>query len=253
MDLKAATDLGIVVTNTPAAAAVSVAELTFALLFATARHIALADRKVRAGAWHHALGVELRGKTLGVVGLGAIGQEVAKMAAAFGLRVLAWSFTYHPQRAAACGATLVDLETLLAQSQILSLHVRATPQTTHLIGRRELARLPRGALLINTARAALVDTAALVEALTSGHLAGAGLDVFDEEPLPPDHPLTRLDTVVLSPHVGWVTQEASQRMRQMPVDNILAHVRGKPVHVVNPAALQHPKQQAFQAQSRAES
>jgi D-3-phosphoglycerate dehydrogenase len=242
VDLAAATDLGVVVTNTPGASAVSVAELTLALLLAVARHVPLADRKMRAGEWHHAMGVELRGKTLGVLGLGAIGREVAKMARALGLNVLAWSFSADGGRARECGATLVDQETLLRDSHIISLHLRATPQTRHLIGPSQFALMRPGAILINTGRAALVDTAAMIAALKSGKLAGAGLDVFDQEPLPEDSLLLQMDNVVLSPHVGWVTHEASQRMRQMPVDNILAYLRGEPEHVVNPKAMAHPRQ-----------
>ena len=242
IDLEAATALGIVVTNTPGASTVSVAELTIALMLAAARHLAWADRTVRAGRWEHRQGSELRGKTLGIIGLGAIGQEVARLARGLGLRVIAWSFTPDPARAAACGAELVDLETLLTQADIVSLHLRASPRSVGLLDRQAIFRLKRGAILINTARGALVDEEALADALEQGHLAAAGLDVFAVEPLPPESRLRRLENVVLSPHMGWVTAEASARLTRLPVDNIAAYLAGQPTCVVNPAALAHPRQ-----------
>ncbi len=237
VDLEAATRHGVVVTNTPGASTVSVAELTFALMFAAARRVALADRTIRAGNWRHVEGIELRGKTLGVVGLGAIGQEVASIARAFGMKVVAWSLTPDAERARQVGATLVGFEELLRASDIVSLHLRASPRTAGLIGARELAMMKPGAILVNTARGALVDEHALVDALTSGRLGAAGLDTFLQEPLLPESPLVGVENVVLSPHAGWVTEEASERLRQMPVDNLIAFFQGQPVNVVNPAAL----------------
>ncbi len=237
VDLDAATKHGVVVTNTPGASTVSVAELTFALMLAAARHVASADRAVRAGSWRHVEGVELRGKTLGIVGLGAIGQEVASMARAFGMKVVAWSLTPDPERARRVGATLVGLEELLSVSDVVSLHLRASAKTAGFIGAGELATMKPGAILVNTARGALVDEKSLVEALTSGQLGAAGLDAFVQEPLPADSPLVRLENVVLSPHTGWVTAEASSRLRRMPVDNLIAFFEGRPVNVVNPKVL----------------
>jgi D-3-phosphoglycerate dehydrogenase len=237
VDLEAATRQGVVVTNTPGASTVSVAELAFALMLAAARHVALEDRTVRSGRWRHVEGVELRGKTLGVVGLGAIGQEVASMARAFGMKVVAWSPTPDPDRARRVGATLVGLEELFRTADVVSLHLRASPKTVGLIGERELAMMKPGTILVNTARGALVDERALAEALASGRLGAAGLDAFAQEPLSPDSPLVRLENVVLTPHVGWVTTEAADRLRRMPVDNLIAFFQGHPINVVNPSVL----------------
>jgi len=239
VDLEAATRLGVVVTNTPGASTVSVAELTIALMLAAARHVALHDRKVRAGEWHHREGMELRGKTLGVVGLGAIGQEVARLGKALGMRVLGWSLHYHPARAQALGIELAEtLENVLAQADVLTLHLRASPQTAGLIGERQLAMMKPGAVLVNTARGALVDETALIEALQRGHLAAAGLDVYVHEPLGGQSPWLGVENVVLSPHVGWVTAEASARLMRLPVDNIIAWLEARPQHVVNRAVLE---------------
>ncbi|MHB1004761.1 MAG: 2-hydroxyacid dehydrogenase [Chloroflexota bacterium] len=242
VDLASAAERGVVVTNTPGASTYSVAETAFALMLASARHLALADRKLRAGEWHHRKGVELHGKVLGVVGLGLIGQAMAQMGAGFGMRVLAWSYNNDPARARACGAEAVDLGTLLREADVVSLHLRASPQANGIIGRRELALMKPTAILVNTARGSLVDEAALAEALRGGRLFAAGLDAYQKEPLPDDSPLRGLDNVVLSPHAGWVTYEASRRLVQMPVDNILAYLAGAPRHVVNPAALAHRRQ-----------
>jgi D-3-phosphoglycerate dehydrogenase len=242
VDLVAASERGVVVTNTPGASTYSVAETALALMMAAARHLPLTDRKMRAGEWYHQKGIELHGKTIGIVGLGAIGQAMAKMAAGLGMPILAWSFRRDEERARACGAELVELDELLRRSDVVSLHVRASAETRGLIGRRELALMKPTAILVNTARGALVDEEALAEALREGRLFAAGLDVYQKEPLPADSPLRGLDNVVLLPHVGWVTFEASRRLEQMPVDNILAFMEGKPVNVVNPAALEKGRQ-----------
>ncbi len=242
VDLRAAAEQGVVVTNTPGASTYSVAELAFALMLAAARHVPLADRRLRGGEWHHTKGLELHGKTLGVVGLGLIGQAMASMGAGFGMRVLAWSFRADAERARACGARLVELDELLRQADVVSLHLRASSEASGLIGRRELSLMKPTAILVNTARGALVDEEALAEALRAGRLFAAGLDVYQGEPLPADSPLRGLDNVVLSPHAGWVTDEASRRLVRMPVDNIIAYLEGRPQHVVNPVALQHERQ-----------
>lgn len=242
VDLAAAAERGVVVTNTPGASTYSVAEMALALMLAAARHLPLADRKMRAGEWRHYKGIELHGKTLGVVGLGLIGQAMAQMGAALGMEVLAWSFRNDPERARACGARAVALDDLLRESDVVSLHLRASPEANGLIGKRELGLMKPTAILVNTARGALVDEAALAEALRKRRLFAAGLDAYQKEPLPADSPLRDLDNVVLSPHAGWVTEEASRRLTQMPVYNVLAYLDGYPRNVVNPAALEHPKQ-----------
>jgi D-3-phosphoglycerate dehydrogenase / 2-oxoglutarate reductase len=237
VDLAAATDHGVLVSNTPGASTVSVAEMAFTLMLAAAKHVPTADRAMRSGEWKHIQGTEIKGKTLGVVGLGAIGQEMAAMGKAFGMKVLAWSLTRDPERAERLGVTLVELDELFASSDVVSLHLRASDRTTGMIGRRELEIMKPSAILVNTARGALVDEAALVDALSSGTIAAAGLDAFVQEPLPAGSPLLALDNVVLSPHMAWVTGEASQRLRQMPVDNLIAFFEGRPTNVVNPEVL----------------
>ena len=238
VDLEAAARLGIVVANVPGASTVSVAELAIALMFAAARHVARADREIRSGQWQHVQGMELRGKTLGIVGLGAIGQEVATMGKALGMKVVAWSLTPDDERMRRVGATPLELDALLATSDVVSLHLRASARTTGMIGARELSLMKSTAVLVNTARGALVDETALAEALASGRLGAAGLDAFVQEPLPSDSPLLKMDNVVLTPHFGWVTDEATARLRQVPVDNLIAFFEGHPSNVVNPAALQ---------------
>jgi phosphoglycerate dehydrogenase-like enzyme len=237
VDLDAATERGIVVTNTPGVSAVSVAEATIGLLFAVTRRLPLMDRRLRAGVWQHEIGPELRGRTLGVVGLGAIGSEVATLGRGLGLRVIAWSFRRDPERAARLGIELVELDDLLRQADVVSLHLRNSPQAAGLISARELALMKPTAYLINTARGAIVDQSALVDALRERRIAGAALDVFVPEPLPADSPFLTLDNVVVTPHVAAVTHEAQARLAQMPVDNIVAFLQGHPEHVVNPAVL----------------
>ncbi len=237
VDLEAASDLGVVVANTPGASTASVAELNFALILAVARAVALSDRKVREGVWHHQHGMELYGKTIGIVGLGLIGAEVAKFAQAFGMNAVAWSFTHDPARAARLGIRLVDLDELFRISDVVSIHLRNSPEAAGLVGSRQIDLMKPGSIFVNTARAAIVDEDALLAALRGGRLAGAGLDVFSREPLPPDNPWVQLDNVVLTPHVGWVTHDSSERMMKMPVDNIVAFLEGNPANVVNPGAL----------------
>ena len=241
VDLEAATRRGVVVTNTPGVGAPSVAELALGLMLAVARAIPLSDRRLRDGAWQHVEGPELAGKTLGLLGLGLIGQRVARIGQGLGMRVVGWSFRRDPERAAACGVELVERDDLFRQADVVSIHLRNSPEARDFVGRRELALMKPGAILINTARGALVDQGALAEALRDGRLAGAGLDVYPQEPLPPEaNPFRDLDNVVLTPHAGAVTREANARSRKMPVDNIIAFLEGRPEHVVNPAVLERP-------------
>ena len=234
VDLAAATRRGITVTNTPGVGAPSVAELALGLMLATARAIPLSDRRLRDGTWQHVEGPELHGKTLGLLGLGAIGQHFARIGNGLGMRVISWSFRQDAARAAAVGAALVERDDLFRQADVVSVHLRNTPEARNFVGRRELALMKSTALLINTARGALVDQDALAEALRAGQIAGAGLDVYVQEPLPSDsNPFRDLDNVVLMPHAGAVTHEANTRSRKMPVDNIIAFLEGRPEHVVN--------------------
>ncbi len=236
IDIVAAARLGIVVSNAPGANARSVAEHALALTLAVARSVPRHDRELRAGRWVHFEGPELAGKTFGVVGLGHIGQHTARIAGAFGMRVLAWSPTRDEERARRCGAEPVELDDLLRTADIVSLSVAVSERTRGLIGARELGLMQPSAILINTARGALVDEAALVAALKAGQIFGAGLDVYAEEPVRPGHPLTELDNVVLTPHAGWMTREARDRLLRVPIENIAAFVAGTPQHVVHPAS-----------------
>jgi D-3-phosphoglycerate dehydrogenase len=234
VDLVAARRRGITVTNTPAVGAPSVAELTLALILATVRAIPISDSRVRQGTWQHVEGPELFGKTLGLLGLGAIGSRVAEMGRALGMQVLAWSWTPDPERASRLGITLVERDHLFRQADVVSVHLRNTPEARGMVGARELALMQPTAYLINTARGALVDSQALANALRSGQIAGAGLDVFTEEPLVPErNPFLDLSNVVLTPHIGAVTREANARSRAMPVDNIIAFIEGRPRNVVS--------------------
>ena len=234
VDLVAASRRGIVVTNTPGVGAPSVAELTFGLLLAVARGIVMGDSALRTGGWVHTEGPELEGKTLGVLGLGAIGERVARLGLGFGMRVIAWSYRMTRARAERLGVTLVSRRSCSQRADVVSVHLRNTAEARGFVGRAELARMKPTAILLNTARAGLVDQEALVEALREGRLGGAGLDVYLEEPLPPErNPFLSFPNVVLTPHAGAVTREAGARSRAMPVDNIIAFLEGRPEHVVN--------------------
>ncbi len=234
VDLAAAERRGVVVCNTPDANSDSVAEHTWALLLGLARDLRTMEEAMRSGEWWHHYGMELRGKTLGLVGLGRIGRRVAGMGRAFGMRVIAWSWSNDEARAAELGVELMELEALLAQSDVVSLHLRLTDQSRGILGAKELALLRPHALLVNTARGALVDEYALVEMLNEGRLGGAALDCYSEEPLPHRHPLRGSLHTLLIPHAGWMTREARARMLSQPVDHLLAWRAGSPVNVVRP-------------------
>lgn len=236
IDLDAAARRGVTVTNTPGVNADAVAEHALALMLALARRIPAMDRAVRAGEWPRGLLQQLHGKTLGVVGLGAIGQRVARLGRGLGMKVVAWTFHPDPALAAELGVRLVSLETLLAEADIVSLHLRLTDESRGLLDRERLGLMRPGALLVNTARGALVEREALLAALRSGRLGGAGLDVFHDEPLPPDDPLLALDTVVLTPHNAGMTPEVIAAGLQQAVENIENFLRGRPTHVVTAPA-----------------
>ena len=206
IDMRAAAERGIVVTATGYESTPTI-ELSWALILATARHLAREAASVRAGGWQTSIGVNLRGKCLGVIGLGNIGKEVARIALAFGMTVIAWSENLTSEVASAAGATLVDKDALFRQADIVTIHLILSRRTSGLVGAAELALMKPTAWLINTSRGPIVDQAALIEALQARRIAGAALDVFDTEPLPADHPFRRLDNVLATPHIGYVTQE----------------------------------------------
>jgi len=234
VDLKAAAACGISVTNTPGANAIAVAEHTVALMLAVVKQLAPADQAIRQGDWPRNLVPQLRGKRLGTIGTGLIGREVAAMGKGLGLDVVAWTFHPDSSLAARLGFRYIELEELLRTSDVISLHLRATPDTHHFLDRARLAHVRPGAILVNTARGSLVDEAALVECLREKKLVGAGLDVFETEPLPSGHPLTTLPNVLLTPHTAGMTPEVIQIGLAMAVENIENFLKGKPTHVVAP-------------------
>ncbi|MBE0689650.1 MAG: phosphoglycerate dehydrogenase [Anaerolineae bacterium] len=239
VDLVAATARGIVVTNTPGANSIAVAELTLALMLALARHVTRHDRAIRNGDWSVISGMELHGQTLGIVGLGRIGQETAQRARAFGMRIL----YYDPVPAsaevvAALGATACTLDELLAEADVVSLHLPLMDDTRNLIGARAMERMKTGALLINTARGGLVDEAALYEALAQNKLGGAAFDAFAKEPSI-GNPLLELENFIPAPHSGSATRQTTLRMGLMAAENAVMVLRGeRPLHVVNPDVYQ---------------
>jgi phosphoglycerate dehydrogenase-like enzyme len=237
IDLAAATDLGILVCGTAGGPDSPPAELTWGLILALIRHIPREDAATRAGHWGVTIGTCLEGKVLGLLGLGRLGTKVARLGVAFDMSVIAWSQNLTAERAAQCGATLVTKDELFARSDILSIHVQLSARTRGLVGARELHLMKPTAYLINTARGPIVDEAALVQALQTRTIAGAGLDVFDQEPLPPGHPLTVLDNTLLVPHIGYVTREQYQVRYRDTVEDVAAYLRGEPLRVLNPEAL----------------
>jgi phosphoglycerate dehydrogenase-like enzyme len=227
VDLQAAGELGITVMNTPAVSAPSVAEGTLALMLATARKVPALDAAVKRGEWPRGMVSALYGKTLGVLGTGAIGAHVARLGRGIGMNVIAWSFHPNPALAAEVPLRYVDKEELLREADVVSIHVRLTPATERMIGRAELALMKPTALLINTARGACVDEAALAEALHAGRIAGAGLDVFSIEPVPADNPLLTAPNTVFTPHSAGVTPEALLAGLQLAADNVGDFLAGR--------------------------
>lgn len=228
IDLEAAKERGIEVVNSPGASSRSVAELAMALMFNVARKIAFADRKMREGVWakKQCMGFELDGKTLGIVGFGRIGYQIGKIAKAMGMNLLLYDPHPNEERAREVGGKFVGLEELLKESDIVTLHVPLLDSTYHLINEERLKLMKPGAILINAARGPIIDTDALVKALREGWIAGAALDVFEEEPLPKGHPLTELDNVVLTPHIGASTVEAQMRAGVEVAEKVVKVLKG---------------------------
>ena len=229
IDLEAAAEGGVLCTGTPSLG-YPTAELAWGLIHALSRHLVLEDRETRAGGWQKTVGTGLRGKVLGVAGLGRIGSDVARVGAAFGMRAIAWSRNLTRERCREAGARLVAKEELLRESDVLTIHLLLSDRTRGLFGAPELALMKPSALLVNTSRGPIVDEAALVGALREGRIAGAGLDVFDVEPLPKDHPLLSLPNTVISPHLGYVTVENYRNWFGGAVGNIRAWLDGTPVN-----------------------
>jgi len=230
VDLESARRLGITVTNTPGANALSVAEHTVAILLSLARQIPLLDREVRSGNWPRVEMVQLSGKVLGLLGLGAIGRHVARMAKGLGMEVIAWTFHPSPERAKESGVRFVSKEELLRSADVVSLHLLLTDETRGFLKKEDFDLMKPTAFLVNTARAGLIEPGGLYDALRSKKIAGAALDVYDEEPLPSGHPLTTLPNVVFTPHNAGMTPEAILRGLTMAVENVEAFLTGRPIH-----------------------
>ncbi len=234
VDLEAASEHGIKVVNTPAVSAVSMAEHTLALMLSLARDIPRIDSKTRRGGWPRGFVTQLAGKTLGVIGLGAIGRQTARIAKGIGMRVIAWTMHPNQELADELGVELVELDALYARADVVSLHLRQSPETVNFVDAAAFERMKPTAYFINTARGAIVDEPAMVRALESGQIGGAALDVFCQEPLPEDDPLIRAPNVVMTPHSGGVTKEALEAGLALSIENIFAFIDGQPQNIVNP-------------------
>jgi lactate dehydrogenase-like 2-hydroxyacid dehydrogenase len=221
VDLKYAASRGITVTNTPGYADNAVAEHTLSLIFSLAKNINQNHQNVAKGYWNQSYtSVELRGKKIGLIGLGGIGQRMAELCKALGMKVFCWTFNPNSERAYKSGLTFTSLEQLLKQSNIVSLHLPLTEQTQKLLGKKELSLMKKDAYFINTSRSELVDTSFLVELLSSNRIAGAGIDVFDEEPIMLNNPLLSLSNVILSPHIAFNTLDATIEIFNIAVNNL---------------------------------
>lgn len=237
VDMEAATRLGIVVSLAPGGN--STTELAFGLMLAVMRRIPQSDAAMRRSEWPLVLGHVLKGKTLGILGLGKIGTEVAGIARAFGMKVIAWGPTLTQERAAKSDAAFLALEQVLKTADLISIHLALSDQSKNLLDEARLRLMKKSAYLVNTARGAIIDEAALVRILEAKAIAGAALDVFLEEPLPKDHPLLALDNVVLTPHLGWPTDSGFAGFANNAVVNILDYMEGKLTRALNPEALHY--------------
>lgn len=244
IDVPEATKRGIMVTNTPGVLTETTADLAFALILATARRIVEADKYTRMGIWKTwgpmlLLGRDVYGATLGIIGFGRIGQAVARRAKGFNMRILYYDIKSNEEAERELGAEYRDLPSLLKEADIVSIHTPLTKETYHMIGEKELYLMKPTAILVNTARGAVVDQKALYKVLKEKRIFGAGLDVYEKEPIDKDDPLIELDNVVLLPHIGSASVETREKMAIMAAENLLAGLRGeRPKHLVNPEVLE---------------
>ena len=236
IDVAAATSKGVTVTYTPDYGATSVAEFALGMILSLTRHIAFAYHSLKKGEWEtiRFQGRELRGKTLGIVGLGPIGTEMARLGAGIGMRVLGWTRNARPERAKH-GLKLVSLEELFSGADVVSVHLAYNAQTERLISGALLNRMKPSACFVNTSRAKIVDTQALAALLKAGKIAGAALDVHEEEPFPPNYLFSSLSNVLITPHIGYNTREAGLNMLRIATATLEAFLKGEKLHVVNPA------------------
>ncbi|MDE0300884.1 MAG: hypothetical protein OXN17_19805 [Candidatus Poribacteria bacterium] len=232
IDLNAAKQLGITVSNQPGRTAPVVAEHAFGLMLAIAKRAAFFTESMRAGGWPRMDHIYLRGKTLGIIGTGNIGSEMARLGVAIGMNVIAWTYHPSPERAQKLGVEFVRLEELLRTADVISIHAKLTDDSRNLIGKPQFDLMRPNTLLVNVARGPIVDTDALVDALNSGRLGGAAIDVFDQEPTPADHPLLGCEQVVLTPHCADMTPEGVDLLNEGAVDNVIAFLQGQPRNVV---------------------
>lgn len=226
-DLDAAKARGIAICNQPGRTAPVVAEHIFGLMFAVAKRAAYFTAAMKNGGWPRLDNAMLQGKTLGIIGAGNTGAEMARLARAIGMEVIAWTFHPSVERGERLGVRFVEWDALLETADVISLHIALTEDTEGLIGKAELAKMKKGVLLLNGARGAIVDTDALAEALNRGHVGGAGIDVFEEEPTPSDHPLFACDQVVLTPHCADMTPEGVDLLNSGAVENVIAFLEGR--------------------------
>lgn len=233
IDMAAAHHLGITVCGTGGAITPTV-ELTWALIHALQRHLIAEDAALRSGRWQHTVGSDLAGATLGLVGLGRIGQRVAALGHAYGMRVTAWSPNLTPERAAKAQAELLERRALFETADVVSIHLVLSAATRGLVGREELGAMKSSAILVNTSRGGLIDEAELIDALRARRIRGAGLDVYDQEPLPAGHPLTLLGNTVLTPHLGYVTENCMDIFYRDIVDDIVGYCVGNPPRQIKP-------------------
>lgn len=232
IDVDAARERGIVVCGTTTGLSAAMPEITIGMIIALLRNFAQEDAAIRVGGWQHTIGTELARHTLGIVGLGRLGIPVARLAHAFDMTVIAWSPNLTEERAREHGVRAVDKATLFAESDVISIHMPLSERSRGLIGAADLARMKPTAYLINTSRGPIVDEAALIAALQERRIAGAGLDVYDTEPLPADHPLRSLRNTLLLPHIGYVTTDAYRTWFAQVVEDIVAWADGEPVRVL---------------------
>jgi D-3-phosphoglycerate dehydrogenase len=227
-DLEAAKEHGIIICNQPGRTAPVVAEHMLGLMLAVSKRVVYLTSEMRKGRWPRIDNMMLRGRTLGIIGTGAIGAEMARLARAIGMNVIAWTYNPSEKRAEELGVTFKSLDEVLSESDVISVHLKLTEDSRHLMGADQFAKMKKNSIFLNGARGAVADTEALVNALNSGHLMGAGIDVFEEEPTPPDHPLFACENAILTPHCADMTPEGVDLLNGGAVDNVIAYLDGNP-------------------------
>ena len=231
IDLQYTHESGVIVSNQPGRTSYVVAEHIFGLMLALAKRSALQTAYIKSGKWIRLENVLLSGKTLGIIGTGNIGSNMARLSKAIGMNVIAWTFNPSKTLVTELGLKYVGFDELLEQSDIISLHVNLSEKTKHIIDSKEIFKMKNGVLLINGGRGELINTESLIDALNSGELGGAALDVFDQEPIPKDHPLLKCENVVFTPHMADQTPEGIELLNEGAVDNVIAYMEGKPINV----------------------